>query len=310
MEIKGNDHVQCPVCSSELVELGDGETAENSATEEKESQLSELVDDLHRKLDEGEEAAGDAQPEDDAEPRDDEDITAEEIEYIMDEVDEEIVDESVEEKTSPGRQSRTALIVLGVIVVLAVAAYVLMSGRAPVERPSPTPVVKQRKEVLQKILKRDAQPAAVVVSNDKPADAQLPGVGAVARREVPAAPAAQPVVAKPDAPQETSPLTALRQEVASRQQPGPAVAQDRPDVAVSSQTVSGAPYFTLQVATMSNKQNAVKYYTELKAKGYRVYIVSKSVVPGKVFSKIRIGSFKTQVAAAAVARDLLEKEKI
>ncbi|MCP4717296.1 MAG: SPOR domain-containing protein, partial [Deltaproteobacteria bacterium] len=117
-------------------------------------------------------------------------------------------------------------------------------------------------------------------------------------------------VSKPDAPQETSPLTALRQEVASSQQPGPAVAQNRPDVAVSSQTVSDVPYYTLQDATMSNKQNAVKYYTELKAKGYRVYIVSKSVVPGKVFYKIRLGSFKTQVAAAAVASDLLAKEKI
>jgi DedD protein len=80
----------------------------------------------------------------------------------------------------------------------------------------------------------------------------------------------------------------------------------KPELPVAASSPNIADTWVVQLATVSNEKNALKFRDDLRAKGYTAFVESLQGQKGKVF-RVRVGP-EAERSAAETLRDKLEKE--
>lgn len=106
--------------------------------------------------------------------------------------------------------------------------------------------------------------------------------------------------------------------VASGKSPSPVTPSPKPTVNVEGRVPSSLPKdvaqyavgkFTVQLASYSDEDEAIKMATDLKSKGYTAFYVPASV-KGKTWYRVSVGQFTTQKEAQNYRADFMNKTKI
>jgi len=132
-------------------------------------------------------------------------------------------------------------------------------------------------------------------------------------QDAPAIPAAAIAQAEPVKPQPAKPEVAAKPQPAPKPAAKPRKPAKPTALASSDKTAAAKPgmarKFTLQMKAFSTKEQAEAFAAELNAKGHGARVESQEV-KGRLWHRVRVGSFDTWAAGIQAKEDFESKEKI